>query len=117
MTVDMRARYQRHARYWFTRLRKRFYPNMPPIRVEVGAGKLNCASWGETQFENDEPVLVRIAEHCWTQVPTANHGFVKTVILHELCHCHLGVTVDHDSPEWNAEVLRLSRLGALLLTL
>lgn len=115
--MDLQLKRRRHARLWFNRYRKRFYPAMKKIPLEVGAGNLRCHCWGETVYEGEEPILVRIAEAAWTKGSTSNHSFLKSIIIHELIHAALGPKYDHDSEEWRKEVLRLSKEGALLETI
>lgn len=117
---ELRAKRERQARWWFGHYRKRYYPALKRIPLEVGAGNLNCAEWGQTYFEGEEPVLVRIAEASWTKAETQHFAFMKSVLLHELIHCALGPKPNcknKNDQEWNSEVLRLSKLGALLETI
>lgn len=119
MASDLLAKRQRQARWWFTRYRNIFYDGKleGEIVLEVAPGKLRCQSWGETYFENDRAVLVRLGEANWSHAGTANHSFLKSTIIHELMHCYLGPNIKHDSQEWRDEALRLGRLGALVETI
>jgi hypothetical protein len=40
-------------------------------------------------------------------------SFLKLVILHEQIHASIGPSPNHSTDAWNAEVYRLSTLGAL----
>lgn len=106
-------RHQRHARWLFTHFNKKYFGGaLPKIKVFVVPGRLKCGSWGETEFEGERVVAVRIAEDCWTL--DAKDSFLKATILHEQLHVKLGPSKGHSSPEWRAEALRLSRLGAFV---
>jgi hypothetical protein len=115
--MDQSTRRRAHARRLYTIYNKRFFSSkLPKILIEVAPGRMGCSTWGETEWDSDgNPTQVTIAEANWSL--DAKFSFLKATVLHEQCHVKLGPKVQHDSPEWKAEVLRLSKLGALLETI
>lgn len=117
--MDLQLKRRKHARLLYSLYNKRYFGgSLPRIDIEVAPGKLGCNAWGETEWDEEGKVVaVRIGEANWTSGSCANHSFLKATMLHEQCHVKLGSKIQHDSPEWKAEVRRLSRLGALIETI
>lgn len=118
MALDRITRLRAHARSIYTRFNKKYFSGeLPKSSILITApGKLNCNRWAETEWEDDSDklVAVRIGEACWDI--DANQAFLRGTICHEMMHVKLGPNVEHDSPEWKAEALRLSKLGAFVET-
>lgn len=112
--MDLLTRRQKHARLLYTRYNKKFFGGLlPRVPVVVEHGKLEGEAWGLTEWDSEGQVQqVSISDLNWDL--DGRNSYLKTTILHELAHVKLGPRVGHDHPEWKAEALRLSKLGAFL---
>lgn len=73
-------------------------------------------SMGQVTFEGERPVSLDLSLECWRQ--SENGSFLRATLIHEMMHVKLGHTsVDHPKEVWNAEAIRLSRLGAMVETI
>lgn len=117
----MRVSWQKRQRIEASRLygrlnRKYFNGELPTLPIILRRKLVDGDGWGSVTFDGETPIEVELSLECWKQ--SENQSFLRAVVIHEMMHVKLGHTsTEHPKEEWNAEAIRLSKLGALVETL